>query len=428
VKRSATERKNLTKRRIETLPTPDQRRILYDAKVSALGLKLEPSGVKTFFWFRAVPLEEQPDRAGKPTWKTIGVWPEITLESARAKAEEYNVTLAEWKKDGCHAPSPFRVQTKGLTLAGLAEEYIQRHLRARAHHPEEAEYELRKRMSALGVKEPRKEGVEQKPSKVKPVVDWHDRSIASITRKDVAEVHSAIGEKHQPKANRIVEDLRSMFNFAIKAELWSGENPCTHISFFHRNKRERFVQPDEMPRLFAALKSDTNRDLVDFVNLSLWTGARRSDVLGARWQDIALDDNRWTVPDPKNRTPYVIALTPEAVAILKKREKNGSQFVFPGPGKTKHLLDLKRSWKSLLKREGIKNLVQHDLRRTLGSWQAGLGTSLQIIGKSLGHKSTAATEIYARLHLDPVREAVGAATRAMLSASRKRTKALPASR
>ncbi len=58
----------------------------------------------------------------------------------------------------------------------------------------------------------------------------------------------------------------------------------------------------------------------------------------------------------------------------------------------------------------------HDLRRTLGSWQARTGASLAIIGKSLNHKSQQATAIYARLDLDPVRQSVNTATAAMLQA------------
>jgi integrase len=58
----------------------------------------------------------------------------------------------------------------------------------------------------------------------------------------------------------------------------------------------------------------------------------------------------------------------------------------------------------------------HDLRRTLGSWQARTGASLAIIGKSLNHKSQQATAIYARLDLDPVRASVNTATAAMLEA------------
>jgi hypothetical protein len=44
------------------------------------------------------------------------------------------------------------------------------------------------------------------------------------------------------------------------------------------------------------------------------------------------------------------------------------------------------------------------------------GASLPIIGKSLGHKSQAATQVYARLDWDPVRLSVNRATQAMLEA------------
>jgi integrase len=59
----------------------------------------------------------------------------------------------------------------------------------------------------------------------------------------------------------------------------------------------------------------------------------------------------------------------------------------------------------------------HDLRRTLGSWQAKTGASLAIIGKSLNHQSQQTTAIYARLDLDPVRASVNTATAAMMEAA-----------
>jgi integrase len=60
----------------------------------------------------------------------------------------------------------------------------------------------------------------------------------------------------------------------------------------------------------------------------------------------------------------------------------------------------------------------HDLRRSLGSWQASTGASGFVIGKSLGHKSQQATQIYARLNLDPVRDSIEKATQAMMTAGR----------
>jgi hypothetical protein len=53
----------------------------------------------------------------------------------------------------------------------------------------------------------------------------------------------------------------------------------------------------------------------------------------------------------------------------------------------------------------------------LGSWQAKTGASLSVIGKSLNHKSTQTTAIYARLDLDPVRESMQRATQAIIAAA-----------
>ena len=71
----------------------------------------------------------------------------------------------------------------------------------------------------------------------------------------------------------------------------------------------------------------------------------------------------------------------------------------------------------------MTDLRIHDLRRTLGSWQAKTGASLAIIGKSLNHKTHQATAIYARLDLDPVRQSVNTATSAMLEAAGLKDKA-----
>jgi integrase len=56
----------------------------------------------------------------------------------------------------------------------------------------------------------------------------------------------------------------------------------------------------------------------------------------------------------------------------------------------------------------------HDLRRTLGSWATMTGASLSIVGKVLGHRSHQSTAVYARLDLDPQRQAVEKAASAML--------------
>jgi len=102
---------------------------------------------------------------------------------------------------------------------------------------------------------------------------------------------------------------------------------------------------------------------------------------------------------------------------LERREAaKTSEYVFPSPRKSGsgHISELKKGWKALLERAGLsEGFRMHDLRRTMGSWQAITGTSTKIIGASLGHKSEQATAHYAHLIIDPVRSAMQRAADAM---------------
>ena len=69
----------------------------------------------------------------------------------------------------------------------------------------------------------------------------------------------------------------------------------------------------------------------------------------------------------------------------------------------------KKAWSTLLKKAKLADMRLHDLRRTMGSYQTMSGASTTIVGKTLGHKSQAATAVYARMNLDPVRASMEAA-------------------
>jgi integrase len=139
-----------------------------------------------------------------------------------------------------------------------------------------------------------------------------------------------------------------------------------------------------------------------------------------RWNEINLKQGTWTIPETKNGESQIIPLSEQVLEILLNRLKEKeNQWVFPSKlSKSGHLEEPKSAWKRILKRADIENLRVHDLRRTLGSWQASAGISSYIIGKSLGHKDAKSTAVYARLHLDPVREAVGKANDAILLAAK----------
>jgi integrase len=247
---------------------------------------------------------------------------------------------------------------------------------------------------------------------------WRLRKVSSLRKLDVTMLHGRIGRgRGQYAANRVVELLCTMFNKAREWG-WRGENPAAGVKAFRERKRDRFLQPEELPAFFESLAEEMNGTIRDYILVSLLTGARRANVQEMRWPEINWKSAVWTIPETKSGEPLTVPLSPPCLRILEGRRRDReSDWVFPGPGKTGHLVEPKKAWKRILKRAGLQDLRLHDLRRTLGSWQAAAGVSLPIIGKSLGHKSLAATQIYARLNLDPVRQAVNAAGDAMLLAA-----------
>src|SRR2546425_5880030 len=102
-----TQRLNLIKKVIDALPTPKEKRtIVYDTQTRGLGVMVQRTGHKSFFWFRKV--------CGYPTWQTIGAFPDLTVENARAQASELNTKLARWKAANYEGDDPFK-QRRDLT-------------------------------------------------------------------------------------------------------------------------------------------------------------------------------------------------------------------------------------------------------------------------------------------------------------------------
>jgi integrase len=401
ISRSTTRRENFSKKLIDGFELPAKRMSIYDAETGHLGLRIEPNGQRSFYWFRKI--------RGKPTFRAIGAYPDVTIEKARETAQEWNGALAEWKRHGFKDENPFEKPRKNISFGELVEDYIKRHVLSHAKRPDRAEKRVREQVELyLG--------------------DWKPRKLSEIRRADVLKLHDDLGEKHKYAANRTIQLIRLLFNFAIDAEMWRGTNPAARVKRFAEPERERFLSHQEVAQLFAALKKEPSRDLADFVKLALWTGARRSDIFSMRWADISFEDRRWLIPDPKKK-PYAVPITQEAEEVLRARLKTkvaSNIWVFPSRGKSGHVEDLKSRWQELLKRAKISNFRIHDLRRTQGSWAAAQGVPLQVIGKSLGHSSPASTKIYARLDIDPVRQAMASTNAALVAASKKKIKALPA--
>lgn len=391
---------NFTKAVIDALPIPEsgKRDTYHDIKTSGLQLRITSTGIKTFSVYRRI-------KGGDPERITLGRYPDMTVEQARREA----VRIAADISDGKNPAEVKRDHRAELTFSELFGDYMERHSKPnkKTWFEDQAQFRL----------------YLEKP--------LGKKKLSTIDRKSIAHIHSGITKAgHAPTANRVKALLSSVFGWGITVE-HCERNPVIGIKSNKENQRDRFLQSDELPRFFKSLTEEPNSTIKDYVLISLLTGARRSNVLAMQWQDINFDRAEWRIEETKNGTPQTVALSPEAIEILQNRKPlEPAIFVFPGIGESGHLEEPRKGWNRILERAGIDNLRIHDLRRTLGSWQAKTGASLAIIGKSLNHKNQNTTAIYARLDLDPVRDSVNKATSAMLAAAglKKPAEAVPLKR
>jgi integrase len=380
---------NFTKTSILVLNLPDKGKIsyYYDVQVNGLGIMLFPSGTKTFFVYKRVN--------GRPDKIKLGRFPQMTVEEARKSAYS---TINEIAK-GIDPKEEKAKMAKEMLFSELFDEFLEKHakLHKKCWQEDEAKYK-------------------------RHLMPFAKKRISSISKNDIIQLHSSLSKSNGIySANRVLSLLTTVFNKATDWG-WDSSNPCVGIKKFKEKSRERFIQGDEITRFFESLNEEPSEVFRDFFYIALLTGARRDNVQAMHWNDINFNRSEWRIKETKNGEAQTIPLASQAIDILKQRHENrNSDWVFPSStSKSGHIEEPKRAWKNLLKRAEIEDLRIHDLRRTLGSWQAANGANSYIIGKSLGHKTQQATAIYARLNIDPVRESVTRAVDSMFAATMKK--------
>ena len=360
----------LTKRIIDDTPLPASGQVFVrDSVLRGFALRVT-KGAKNFVLERRVK--------GRVRRITIGPFGPLTVDEARKLAEAHVGAIAQGE-DPAQARQD---RIKEPTFADLTALYEQRHLPFKRSAKDDRSL-LKSQLSELKT-----------------------RKLSDITRNDVVVLHSKIGETAPYRANRAVALLRKMFNLAKDWGMFQGENPATRIHFFKEKERDRFVRPDEFPRVFAAILEEPDEYVRGAFVTYLFTGARREEVLTMRWEDISLEQAEWRIPQTKADRPHVLPLTGPLLAVLSKLPRqDGNPYVFAGRNGS-HRVNIKRAWGRIRTKGGISDVRLHDLRRTVGSWLAGSGESLQLIGAVLNHSNISTTRIYARLDLDPPRRAL----------------------
>jgi integrase len=379
-------RVRLNKSIVEKAELRPKRYTIWDTEIVGFGLKVQPTGTKTYcVFYRAAN--------GQQRRPAIGLHGKLTTEEARQIARKW-VASALLGNDVSATRQEAR---SSAVVSELAKRYLN-------------EYALpHKKPSSF------KSDKANLENYVLPLIGT--LKIDKVIRADIEYVKTSIREgktarRLQAKrrgrrivrggpgvANRVVALLSKMFTCAVDWGLRT-DNPALRIRKYPEYRKDRFLDMPEIRRLLHALteveaqKTETP-DIVATFRLLLFTGLRCGEIIDLTWGDVNLENATIRLRDSKTGA-RTVPLNDQATAVLNAlMMKNSTGYVIrssTGVGRPA----IRKPWSRILIQANIDNSANiHCLRHTFASWAVMGGLSLAQTGALLGHKSPQTTLRYA---------------------------------
>ncbi|MBC2666056.1 tyrosine-type recombinase/integrase [Novosphingobium flavum] len=360
----------------------------YDTAITGFTLECHASGVKTYAlrYF---------DSYGRQRQKKIGGYTDITFAVAQKAAKRLR---AEVVMGG--SPAEEKADKKAVpTYNDLADQHIA-DVRTYSRNPDNIDRVLK---------------VHLRPK-------WGKQRLDEITAQEIAKW---LAEKRESGlAPATVEKIRIIFNRSFELALrWNTPgvkaNPVRGIPRpRYDNKRNRYLTADEAARLLEKAKASANSQLHNIVRLLLYTGARKNELLKAKWADVDLDRKLWYIPVTKTGKPRHVPLSQAALDVIGKLPRwDKCPWLIPNPKTRKPFTDIKHPWQTARDAAGLGDLHIHDLRHSAASFMVNAGIDLFAVGRILGHADHQSTMRYAHLANDTLMRAVEAGALQMQAAS-----------
>ena len=202
--------------------------------------------------------------------------------------------------------------------------------------------------------------------------------------------------------NREVACLKCLFNKAIE---WGKieHNPVKKVKLFkENNQRLRYLEKEEIIKVL----NNCSEHLKPIVVLALNTGIRKGKILGLKWHDIDFRLGLIILLDTKNNEKREVPLNQSAKnTLIKVRKHPDSPYVFCNKSGRPYA-NVRKSFKTALKKSDIVDFRFHDLRHTFASHLVMAGVDIKTVQELMGHKSIEMTLRYAHLSPSHKRRAV----------------------
>lgn len=321
------------------------------------------SGIKSFVVEKLV--------SGKVRRMTIGRYGELTAEQARKEAQKLLGKIAT----GVDPLAEKREsKLRQITLAEVFEDYI----KARKELRPKTLYDYRRTLEVA-------------------LADWKSKPLVWITKDKIARHHTKLGEERgKAYANSAMRLLRALFNFAAaQYEDANGhslilENPTKRLSqtraWYRVKRRETYIKSYNLAGWYHSTLQIENPIHRDYLLLILFTGLRKNEAAQLKWENIDLKARTLTVIDPKNHMDHVLPLSDFLYELLLKHSQTShNEFVFPGTGKSGHIIEPRKQMAKVTENSGVDFMV-HDLRRTFITAAESLDISAYALKRLLNHK------------------------------------------
>lgn len=367
----------LTKRKIESLEYDEDgpsQQIVWDDRLQNFGVRLYESGTKSF-------VIRYRNEHGRRRYMTIGKFGRMTLQQARSAALEKFVEV-----DGGADPVADEKRADADTVEALVDAFVEKHAKQRRSTWETDKSRLERYVADR----------------------WKGRPPGSLTRADLADLHREIGEEHPVEANRVIETVHTMLEFAAREGIVEdGFNPAKYVEKFPEPSRDRWLRPHEIPAFAQAVDAIDNVYMRHYFWLLLLTATRRNEMLEARWSHVDFEQAELFLPDTKNGTDHIVPLSQPALRLFEETPRQkGNPWVFCSHIKGQRLKSVNGRWRRTRREAGLDDVTLHDFRRTAATWIAQSGYSELVIKKFLNHTLHGVTSVYARMQPGAVREAV----------------------
>jgi integrase len=279
--------------------------VVYDADLPGFGIRLTANGARSFVFNYVVHRRERRLTIGRfPTWSTTAA-----REEAKGLKRQVNLGI-DPLEEGRMRAAKAEAERSAPTVRDLFLRYADEHLPNKSPAAATNDRRMWERH-------------------ILPVLG--SIKVAELSHDDVDRLHAAISATRPIAANRVVEVLRKALNLARRWG-WRQDNPATGVRRNREERRERFLTPEELTRLTAALAAHPDRTPADAIHLLILTGARRSEVFKATWDQFDLDRGVWVKPaaQTKQRRLHRVPLSGPALELLRRRAAEAAgRCVFP---------------------------------------------------------------------------------------------------